>query len=215
MFSMFFFLSLYMQNILHYSPSRVGLCYLPVTVIIGVVATIVSRQVGRIGYKPLMVAAPLVMSSGLYLLSKIPVDGTYLQNVLPGLSLVAIGAGVSFVAVTIAATSGVPADESGLASGILNTSQQIGGSLGLAILSGVAAAATTKTLTAAAGSPAALPAAAVDGYQAAFRVGMWFTIAASVTALVLIRQRRGEIATGEPQMEADVAPTETKAPVQG
>jgi len=194
MFSMFFFLSLYMQNTLGFSPSRSGLAYLPVTIIIGVVATFVSRQVGRIGYKPMMVMAPLIMSAGLYLLQKIPVGGSYVHNVLPGLSLVAIGAGMSFVSVTIAATSGVPSQLSGLASGILNTSQQVGGALGLAILSGVAASAAASTLASAAGSPAALPQAAVDGYQAAFRVGMWFTIAASACALTVVRQRLGAVA---------------------
>lgn len=198
LFSMFFFLSLYVQTILGYSPVASGLSFLPVTIIIGVVATITSRYITRVGFKRFMVVAPIFMATGLYMLSHIRVGGSYFVDVFPGLAVMAIGLGMSFVAITIAATSGVQADESGLASGILNTAQQIGGALGLAILSGVAAAATTNSLATSAHTALAVPTAYVAGYHAAFLVGVGFALTASLFALILVRQPKGEaaVATG-------------------
>lgn len=208
MFAMFFFLSLYVQQILGYSPVESGLSFLPITIIIGFVATGAGTLVGKIGYKPIMVVAPLFMALGLFLLGHVPaVGGSYFADVFPGLASMAVGMGLSFVAITIAATSGIPAEESGLASGILNTSQQIGGAIGLAILSGVAATATknfvTDNIAKAAATPGGpqqlLAAASVQGYQAAFHVGVGFALAASLIALVLIRQQPGEkLATPAP-----------------
>jgi EmrB/QacA subfamily drug resistance transporter len=190
MFSMFFFLSLYLQDILHYGPAKSGLSYLPITLIIGVVATIASRNIAKVGYKRFMVMAPLFMAAGFLWLSNIRVDGNYLVDVFPGLALIALGMGLSFVSITVAATSGVRADESGLASGILNTAQQIGGSLGLAILSGVAASGATNSLsTAGQPTPHAIAAASVAGYHSAFHVAIGFAVAASVLAFTIIRQQ--------------------------
>ncbi len=195
LFSMFFFLSLYIQEILRYSPSLSGLSFLPVTIIIGITATVTSTFVAKVGFKRFMVVAPLFMAAGLFMLSHIPVTGSYFGDVFPGLAVMAVGLGMTFVSITIAATSGVPADESGLASGILNTAQQIGGAIGLAILSGVASAAVTRSLTAAAShSPIAMAVAQVSGYQAAFRVGIGFALTASVLAFILVKDQRGEAA---------------------
>lgn len=194
MFAMFFFLSLYIQTILQFSPVKSGLAFLPVTIVIGVASAIVSVLVTRIGYKIPMVVAPLFLCAGMVLFSNMPVDGTYLGDVLPGLILMSLGLGFSFVTITIAATSGVPADRSGLASGILNTSQQIGGALGLAVLSGVFASKVTETVQATGDQTAAQ----VAGFHDAFLVGAAFAFAASVLAFVLIKQRRGE----SPQSEA-------------
>jgi predicted MFS family arabinose efflux permease len=189
MLSMFFFLSLYIQNILGYGPAKSGLSLLPVTLIIGVVATLASRNIAKFGYKSFMVTAPLFMAAGFFLLSFIRVDGSYLMDVLPGLSLIALGMGLSFVSITVAATSGVQANESGLASGILNTAQQIGGSLGLAILSGVAASAATSSMAASDHSPLAVATASVAGYHSAFHVAIGFAVAASILAFTIIRQQ--------------------------
>jgi EmrB/QacA subfamily drug resistance transporter len=191
MFSMFFFLSLYIQMILGYSPVLSGLCYLPITLIIGITAPNAAKLVGKIGFKPLLVVAPLLMAGGLTYLSRIPIDGTYWVDVFPGLAAMAIGMGLTFVSITIAATSGVPGNESGLASGILNTSQQIGGALGLAILTGVAASRTKEVLMSSRTHDAlAMVNATVQGYHRAFHVGVGFALAASLTALVLIRNQR-------------------------
>jgi EmrB/QacA subfamily drug resistance transporter len=186
LFAMFFFLSLYVQNILGYSPVVTGVSFLPVTVLIAVTATLTSRFIAKVGFKPILVVAPLIMGFGFLLLSRIPVDGQYLTDVLPGLAFLAIGAGMSFVALTITATSGVPGDESGLASGLINTAQQIGGALGLAILSGIATSHMTTALMDGS-NPAA---AAVAGYHSAFQVGVGFAVAASILAAILIHNKK-------------------------
>ena len=202
LFSIFFFLSLYLQQILHYSPVRSGLAFLPVTFIIGFTATFVGRAIGKVGYKPFLVVAPLVMASALYLLSGIPVEGSYIRDVLPGLALMAIGLGTTFVSLTIAATGGVAPDKSGLASGLINTSQQIGGALGLAILSGVSTTAIASYISEAHQqvTPTLQALAVVHGFHSAFLVGMGFAIAASVIALVLVRQRKGQVGASDAVM---------------
>jgi EmrB/QacA subfamily drug resistance transporter len=191
MFSMFFFLSLYIQMILGYSPVMSGLCYLPITFIIGMIAPASAKFIGKIGFKPLLIVGSLFIAAGLALLSRIPVDGTYWIDVFPGLSLMAVGMGLTFVSITVAATSGVPGNESGLASGLLNTSQQIGGALGLAVLSGIAASRTKDVLLHSQTQDAAsMVHATVQGYHTAFHYGIAFALAACLVALVLIRNQR-------------------------
>jgi EmrB/QacA subfamily drug resistance transporter len=186
MFSMFFFLSLYVQSVLGLTPIQTGLAFFPVTIVIGITSAIVSNMVTKIGFKPPMVFGPLFIAGGLAIFSRLPVDGTYFGDVFPGLMVMALGLGLSFVSVTIAATSGVPHNESGLASGILNTSQQIGGSLGLAILSGIYAATFKDTLATTNGN---VIAAEVAGYHDAFKIGIGFAITASVFALVFVTNK--------------------------
>lgn len=194
MMSMFFFVSLYVQTVMNYSPVMTGLSFLPVTFIIGITATGLSKYVGKIGYKPILIVAPLFVAAGLYLLGHIPVDGSYWLHVFPGLALTAFGMGGTFVTATIAATSGVPADEAGLASGIFNTSQQIGGALGLAVLSGVAASHTTNALKELGHQPSTLDLAEalVGGWHVAFYAGAGFAVLAAIVATVIIKQRKGE-----------------------
>jgi EmrB/QacA subfamily drug resistance transporter len=212
MFSMFFFISLYVQNILGYSPVKTGLSFLPVTLVIGLTATIASRFIVKLGYKPFMVIAPLFIAAGLYMLSFISVGGSYLTGVLPGIAILAFGVGMSFVAISIAATSGVPQHESGLASGLLNTAQQIGGALGLAILSGVAANKSKDAIVAAgqhAKDPSVIAHATVAGFHSALLVGVTFALAAAVISLVVIRQPKGD------PKSADVAASEMELPALG
>ena len=131
MFSMFFFLTLYIQTVLGYSPVKTGVSFLPVTFIIAVVSGIVANLVAKIGYKPPMNLGPIVLALGLFIISTtMEVGGDYWHNVFPGLATAAVGMGLTFVSGTLAATSGVPKHFSGLASGILNTSQQVGGAIG-------------------------------------------------------------------------------------
>lgn len=191
MFSMFFFISLYIQQVLGYSPVKTGLGFLPITFVIGVIASQMPRVIHRFGYKRPLVIAPLLMAGGLFYLSYIRVDGTYWIDVFPGLLLMAMGMGAIFISVTIAATSGVPARESGLASGILNTSQQLGGAIGLAILSGVATSGIKGYLgthSATAQSQLTMAAAQVHGFHNALLVGVGFTLLASLSATFLIKQ---------------------------
>ena len=159
MFSIFFFTTLYLQQVLGYTPIKTGVSFLIVPISIALTATNVPRLIQKIGYKPILVVAPLIVASGLYWLSFIPVDGTFWGNVAPGMILLGLGMGATFVSATIAATSGVPHHEAGLASGMLNTSQQIGGAVGLAVLTGIATTASASyladsTLTSTAYSPA-------------------------------------------------------------
>lgn len=193
MFAMFFFLTLYLQTVLGYSPVKTGLAFLPVTVVIGAGSAIVSQLVGKIGYKPPMVVGPLFLAAGLLVFSNLHVAGNYWGSVFPGLMLMAIGLGSMFVSITIAATSGVPHDKSGLASGILNTSQQVGGALGLAILSGVYTSHFTTSLM----NGDSHADAQVAGAHEAFLVGACFALAASVIALFAIKHVKGEPATSE------------------
>jgi EmrB/QacA subfamily drug resistance transporter len=195
LFSMFFFVTLYVQNILGFSPVRSGLSFLPVPITIGVMSVIMQKVIGKIGYKKPIVVGPLFIATGLFLLAHISVSGTYLANVLPGLVILAAGLGMTFISITIAATTGVPAHESGLASGLLNTSQQIGGSLGLAILSGISASTAASYLASHADTARqtlTVASAQVQGFQAALYVGMGFALTASIVGFVLIKEKRGE-----------------------
>ena len=138
LFSMFFFISLYMQNVLGYDALKAGLAYLPLAFGIIVSAGVASALVTRVGFKPTLIAGLLLTAGGLIWFSQVSVDGTYLSDILPASLLAAFGLGFAFVPMTIAAVSGVSGREAGLASGLINTSQQVGGALGLAILATVA-----------------------------------------------------------------------------
>jgi EmrB/QacA subfamily drug resistance transporter len=180
-FSMFFFLTLYMQNVLHYSPIQTGTAYLPLTGGIIIAAGISSQLFGRIGTKPVIIAGSLIGAGGLYLLSRIPVHGSYLPDILPGLLVAAFGVGAVFVGATTAANAGVGEDKAGLAAGLLNTAQQLGAALGLAILSAIATARTNSVLHA---GRAGIAEASTHGYQRALMAGALFVLAAGVVAFL-------------------------------
>jgi EmrB/QacA subfamily drug resistance transporter len=192
MMGMFFFASLYIQGILQYSPVETGLAFLPVPVVIAISATVASRFVGKIGFKPLLMLGSSLLTIGIFYLSFITLDGTYIANVLPGLLIMGLGGGMTFVSISVAATSGVPGHEAGLASGLVSTSQQMGGALGLAILSGVATSAITSAMTN--GTASSLTAASVTGYDAAFRAAAIFTLFALLVAIFIIRQPKSSSA---------------------
>jgi EmrB/QacA subfamily drug resistance transporter len=155
-YSMFFFLTLYMQNVLHWSPIQAGAAYLPVTAFLGFAATISPKLFARVGTRPVIVAGALLSASGIYYLSRIPIHGGYLTNLLPGLAVTALGLGAIFVGATAAANAGVPANQAGLAAGLLNTSLQLGIALGLAVFSALATARTNGAFAAHAAGPDAL-----------------------------------------------------------
>lgn len=196
MFSVFFFTTLYLQQVLGYTPVKTGLSFLVVPVAIAIVATNVPRVIQKIGYKPILMVAPLFVSAGLFWLSHIPVNGTFWGDVAPGLIIMGMGMGATFVAVTIAATSGVPHHESGLASGLLNTSQQVGGAIGLAVLTGVATSATTEYLKdlhlLSAPTKDQVAAAAVHGFHEGYLIASTFGIISALIATIVIRNIRAK-----------------------
>jgi len=177
-FAMFFFLTLYMQEVLGFSPIQAGAAYLPVTFCLAIASGVSSQLFARIGTRPVIVGGALLSAAGIYFRSRIPVDGSYVPDVLPGLVMMAVGFGAVFVGVTTAANAGVPADKAGLAAGLLSTSQQLGMALGLAILSAVATARTQNVLAAHSARPEALTA----GYQRALLVCSLFVLVAALIA---------------------------------
>ncbi|MCP2317740.1 drug resistance transporter, EmrB/QacA subfamily [Nocardia amikacinitolerans] len=177
--SMFFFLTLYMQNVLGYSPIEAGAAYLPVTAGIGIAAGVSARLFDRIGTRPVIVGGGLIAATAMFYLSRIPVDGAYLPDLLPGLLIVSIGLGAVFVGVTTAANAGVPSDRAGLAAGLLNSSQQLGAALGLAILTAIATSRTNDLLAARVPQPEAF----TSGFQRALLVCGLFALAAAMIGL--------------------------------
>src|SRR5262245_33387880 len=186
LFSMFFFISLYMQQVLGYSPIHAGLSYLPLALTIIVAAGLGGQLVTRFGFKPILAFGMLSVSLGLAWFSQVSVGGGFVSDILGPSLLAAVGLGFGFVTSTIAAVSGVKEREQGLASGLINTSQQIGGALGLAVLSTIA---TTRTDHLLAGGGSSLKSALTQGFQSAFLGGALIAALGFVATLVLIRNR--------------------------
>jgi EmrB/QacA subfamily drug resistance transporter len=197
-FSMWFFLTLYMQQVLHYSAVRAGLSFLPMTLSIVLTSSIAPRLVARVGVRPVLATGMLSAAAGLALLTGMRPGGSYLATVLPGGVLGAAGLGLSLVPATIAAVQGVSAAQTGLASGLLNTSRLAGGALGLAVLSTIADSHTRSQLAGGASNLGAL----TSGYQLALGVGAAICLAGALAAVALLR-------TGAP---APAPRTDTPAP---
>ena len=186
LFGMFYFASIYVQEILHYSPLKAGVAFVPVTFGIVIGAGLAQPLIQRIGPRALPVVGILLATLGLVLLSRIPTHGTYLADLFPGLMTMSVGMGLTFVPVTLLATTNIDAADAGLASGLFNTSQQVGGALGLAILSSIAASRTGSS------HEATHAAALVDGFQLAFLIGAGLMLAGAVVIVVLLRRHHVE-----------------------
>ena len=193
MFALFFFASIYVQEVLGYSALRAGLAFLPVTGGIVVGAGLSQQLIRRVGVRAVGLVGMCIAAVGLILLSRIPVAGTYLGDLLPGLMIMAVGMGLTFVPITLIATTNVDEHDAGLASGLLNTSQQLGGAIGLAVLATLAANTTSNTLTALGHVPsaAARVAALVDGFHVAFFVGAFLMLGGA--AVLAATVRRGDV----------------------
>jgi EmrB/QacA subfamily drug resistance transporter len=200
LFSMFFFLSLYMQQVLGYDALEAGLAYLPLAVSIVVASGVASPLVTRVGPKPVLLVGLVLMSAALVWLSGVSVGGSFLADILGPSMLAGIGLGLSYVPLTVAAVSGIRADDAGLASGLINTAQQIGGAIGLAVLATVANAQRDGVLEAARGAREQVPLAMTEGFGAAFLAGAGIALVGLVATALLIRSRddRAQIG-GEPQ----------------
>jgi EmrB/QacA subfamily drug resistance transporter len=176
--SMFFLISLYMQQVLGYSPIHAGLSYLPLAVSIIISAGVASQLVTKVGFKPILAIGMALIAAGLVWFSQISVHGSFLADILGPSLLAAVGLGFAFVPVTIAAVSGIEDREQGLASGLINTSEQVGGALGLAILAAVA-----NSIIGSSHDPVVL----TEGFQSAFLAGAGFAILGLIATLLLIR----------------------------
>lgn len=179
-FSLLFYATLYMQEVLRYSPLKAGAAYLPITAGFAVAGGIASHLITRIGTRPVVVAGCLIAAAGIYYVSRVPVHATYTVDLLPGFPVMSLGAGSVFVSIAAAANAGVPGDKAGLAAGLLNASQQVGSALGLAILSALAITRTTDLIAA----HASRLLAADAGYHRALQVG---SILMAVAALIAVR----------------------------
>jgi EmrB/QacA subfamily drug resistance transporter len=202
LFSMFFFISLYLQQVLGYEPLKAGLSYVPLSILIILSAGGASQLVTRVGFKPTLIAGMLLISVGLLWFSQVSPGGSYVGDVLFPSMIVAVGLGFAFVPVTIAAVTGTEPGEAGLASGLINTSQQVGGALGLAIAATVANSTTADAF--ASGETDRL-AALTDGFQDAFLVCAGFAILGAILAAVLISSRDSR-EHAEAARRGDVAP---------
>ena len=182
LFAMFFFNSLYIQRVLDYGPLKAGLAFLPFTAGIMISAGLASQLTPRLGVRPIAVTGMIVTAIGMLLLLRIPVGGSYLTDVFPSIMLTSLGMGAVFVPLTLVATMGLADSDQGLASGLFNTSQQVGGAVGLAILATLAASHTSS------GEKAAL----VHGFHWAFAGAAVFVLVGLAAPLALLRGRHVE-----------------------
>jgi EmrB/QacA subfamily drug resistance transporter len=191
LFSMFYFATLYLQKTLDYSPIQAGLAFLPVTGCIVIAAGIAQTAIPKLGVRVLSLIGMVLAAGGLFYLSRIPLHGHYWPDVLPGIIVMSLGMGFTFVPVTLIATTNIDAGDAGLASGIFNTSQQVGGAVGLAVLSTFFINTATHYVGAHGGRQASAVAqaqASVNGYSVAFAIGACFMLAAAVLIALLVRK---------------------------
>ena len=195
-YAMFFFTTLYMQNVLGFSTIAAGAAYLPSTFGVAISAGIGAQLVGRVGTRPVIVSGALLGATGIFWLSRIPVDGSYLGDLLLPLVITGLGLGATFVGVTTAAQASVPGDRAGLAAALLNASTFLGGALGIAIFSAIATSRTSNLLITGASQPEAL----TQGFRSALLACAIFVLAAAAIALRATNTR------GEPVAEPPAEP---------
>jgi EmrB/QacA subfamily drug resistance transporter len=200
LFAMFLMLTLYMQQVLGFSPLKTGVGYLAVAGTAIIWANVAAAAVTRVGVKPALVFGMSLMTVGLLYFTQVSVDGTYWRDLFPGFLIIGLGMPFAFVPVTIAAVAGTKPQEAGLASGLINTSQQIGGAVGIAILSTIAVSTTSDAIATGTEAPVAL----TDGFAAAFWAGAAFAFVGVLVSLFLVRGRdfqEQEALASEPALE--------------
>jgi predicted MFS family arabinose efflux permease len=186
LFGMFLFLTLYLQQVLGFSALKTGVAYLPLTLTLIGASAFASRLVDRFTPKPVLVTGLLVTTGGFVLLNRVTGNDDYASHVLPTMIILGLGLGMSFVPITIAATNGVAGGDAGLASGLLNTTQQVGGSLGVAILSSISTSRATSALQDGSAPLVAL----THGFKGAFTVAAVLCAIGVVLAVTLLPPRR-------------------------
>ena len=198
LFGMFLFLSLYLQVILVYSPLQAGFAFLPFSAGIIFTAGLASNLLPRFGPRPLMVPGLLLASTGLFLLSRLTPTSSYALHVLPSIVMMSVGLACVFIPVATTALHAIGGHDAGIASALINTSQQVGASLGTALLNTVAAGATTTYLAAHHGVPPPVKAALTHGYTQAFLAGAGLLLIAAVVAAVLINIGTAAVRENDP-----------------
>jgi predicted MFS family arabinose efflux permease len=183
LFSMFYFAGIYLQEVLNYGPLKAGLAFLPFTlgIIVGAVAS--QQLIQRIGIRAVVFIGLTLGAFGLLYFTQLSTTSTYLADVFPAIAVMSIGMGMTFVPLTLLATTKVDADDAGLASGLFNTSQQIGGALGLAVLSTLATSRTSHLIASGVGQPTAV----TNGFHVAFAVGGGLLLAGIAVIAIFIR----------------------------
>jgi EmrB/QacA subfamily drug resistance transporter len=200
-YSMFFFLTLYMQTVLGLPPIVAGAAYIPVTIGVGIASGVSTQLLPRTGSRPLIVTGTFIGAVGVFWLSRIPAHGSYVANVLPGMVVMAFGLGAVFVGVQTAANAGVPEDKAGLAAALVTASSTLGGALGLAIFSAIATSRTSHLLAVHASQPEAL----TSGFRWALTACSLFLLAATVIALRTASTRGEEVPALKPAPAVDAA----------
>ena len=204
-YTMFFLLTLYMQEVLHYSAIHAGLCYLPLTVAVGIGAGVTTNAIPKVGTRPVIAAGALLGAAGVFWLSRIPVDGTYLADLLPGIVIMGFGLGFVLVGVQNAANGGVPADQAGLAASLITASFQLGGALGIAVFTSLATSRTNDLLATHTPPPEAL----TLGFQ---RGLLGAGVALVIAAVIALRATNVRVVEMAPDAENDQA---SPVPVPG
>jgi EmrB/QacA subfamily drug resistance transporter len=197
LFAMFLMLTLYMQQVLGYTPLQTGVAYLAVAGTAIIWSAVAAQLVTRVGVKRVLVAGMVFLTAGVAYFTQVSVGGSYAEDLLPGFLVIAVGMGFTFVPISIAALAGVRDSEAGLASGLINTSQQVGGALGIAALSAIATSTTTDEIAAGTSRAVAL----TEGFQAAFMAGTAVGIAGILVALFVVRGR--DLAESAPATDVD------------
>jgi predicted MFS family arabinose efflux permease len=200
-FGMFFLLSLYMQQVLGFSALKTGIGYLAVALTAIVASAAAQALVTKTGVKPALIGGLALIGGGLVLFTQISPTGSYFTDLFPGFIILGIGLGFTFVPISIAALAGVTGRDAGLASGLINTSQQVGGALGLALLTTVSTRHTTNLLNSGEPQPEAL----TSGFALAFWVAAGVALAAILTTVVIVRRQDLDVAAAEAAATAPVA----------
>ena len=202
-FSQFFLLTLYMQEVLHYSALQTGVAYVALTLAVIVFANVSQALVLRVGVRPVLAAGLLLVSGGLVLYARLPVQGHYFWDLFPAFLISGVGMAFGFIPMTIGALAGVRHSDAGVASGLINTAQQIGGAIGVAAVTTVAATSTSHSLAAHPGTSAASGAALTHGFNVAFLVLAAVAAAAAIGSALLVESKR---ALAEAGIGAEVVP---------
>jgi hypothetical protein len=208
LFAVFYFLSLYMQQVLGFSPLKTGIAYLPITIGFIVIAGVTSQLIGRTGAMVLLTIGMLITAGAFLLLARLPDQASYATDILPAFIILPLGAGLAFISVTNTAVAGVAPRDSGLASALLNTSQQTGGAVGLGLLATIAASRTNSVL--ASNPHAGLNHALVQGFHAAFYVAAGIAAAGSIVALLTIPRTIGRVSQAPTPAPAVPSPAEPR-----